>query len=292
MSVTGVDVKNSIKTGAESGEEMGGYLVLNDIWPYFIAKHVDLMDTVFFVLRKKVEQVSFLHVYHHCVMVTWSWLHLFYFPTDQFVFVGHLNSTVHVLMYTYYGLSTMGPAFIKYLWWKKHLTKVQLEERIPLSCMSSDHACNYEPGCCCFLGSDPSRTRFRHDFTSDSEPNFYLSRVSLWRTLAPGPAFNSDFDDNLFITDLNSGLVFVNILLRPDDEVAVNLRAAMYSFGERTCYLVHTEIKYELWRLSCKSIDFSNPSPHNNILAGRKSHGDSSDRGRRMRSEFPFGKMI
>lgn len=41
---------------------------------YFLVKVLDLMDTVFFVLRKKQNQVSFLHVYHHTgmVMLTWS----------------------------------------------------------------------------------------------------------------------------------------------------------------------------------------------------------------------------
>ena len=37
-----------------------------------------------------------------------------------------LNSFVHVIMYSYYGLSAMGPAVQKYLWWKKYLTQLQL----------------------------------------------------------------------------------------------------------------------------------------------------------------------
>lgn len=37
-----------------------------------------------------------------------------------------LNSIVHVFMYTYYGLSAMGPNYQKYLWWKKYLTTIQL----------------------------------------------------------------------------------------------------------------------------------------------------------------------
>lgn len=36
------------------------------------------------------------------------------------------NSFIHVLMYSYYGLSTLGPAVTKYLWWKKYLTIIQL----------------------------------------------------------------------------------------------------------------------------------------------------------------------
>lgn len=100
--------------------------VVYDIYPYFIAKHLDLLDTVFFVLRKKDNQVTFLHLYHHTTMVTWTWLHVMYHPTDNFVVVGMLNSFVHVLMYAYYGIASLGPQYQKYIWWKKHLTKVQL----------------------------------------------------------------------------------------------------------------------------------------------------------------------
>lgn len=32
---------------------------------YYLIKVIDLLDTVFFVLRKRQNQVSFLHVYHH-----------------------------------------------------------------------------------------------------------------------------------------------------------------------------------------------------------------------------------
>jgi hypothetical protein len=37
-----------------------------------------------------------------------------------------INAGVHVIMYFYYGLSSAGPRFQKYLWWKKYLTAVQL----------------------------------------------------------------------------------------------------------------------------------------------------------------------
>lgn len=37
-----------------------------------------------------------------------------------------VNSVVHVIMYTYYGLSAAGPRFQKYLWWKKYMTAIQL----------------------------------------------------------------------------------------------------------------------------------------------------------------------
>ncbi|KAL4704899.1 hypothetical protein ACJJTC_018516 [Scirpophaga incertulas] len=76
------------------GEELEK--VASEIIPYFIAKHLDLLDTVFIVLRKKDKQITFLHLLHHTCMIAWTWLHLMYYPTDHFVFVGILNSFVHV----------------------------------------------------------------------------------------------------------------------------------------------------------------------------------------------------
>lgn len=37
-----------------------------------------------------------------------------------------VNSFIHVLMYSYYGLAALGPSVAKYLWWKKYLTILQL----------------------------------------------------------------------------------------------------------------------------------------------------------------------
>lgn len=41
-------------------------------------------------------------------------------------FIGLINSFVHVIMYSYYGLSAIGPHMQKYLWWKKYITMLQL----------------------------------------------------------------------------------------------------------------------------------------------------------------------
>lgn len=52
----------------------------------------------------------------------------FFFPKtgESGVFVGLLNSSVHVFMYTYYLISALGPQYRKYLWWKKYITWIQL----------------------------------------------------------------------------------------------------------------------------------------------------------------------
>ncbi|XP_069704920.1 very long chain fatty acid elongase 7-like [Periplaneta americana] len=93
---------------------------------FFLSKIVELADTVFFVLRKKDSQISFLHLYHHTLTLIYSWVHMNYIPGAQGVIVAYLNSVAHVFMYTYYMLSAMGPRLRKYLWWKKYITWIQL----------------------------------------------------------------------------------------------------------------------------------------------------------------------
>lgn len=93
---------------------------------YFLAKISELLDTVFFTLRKKDNQISFLHLYHHTVMPMISWGATKYFPGGHGTFIGVINSFVHIVMYTYYMFAAMGPQFHKYLWWKKYITDLQM----------------------------------------------------------------------------------------------------------------------------------------------------------------------
>ncbi|CAB3377385.1 Hypothetical predicted protein [Cloeon dipterum] len=95
-------------------------------WWYFFAKVTELLDTIFFVLRKKQSQVTFLHVYHHTITVIFSWVYLKYIPGEQGIVIAFLNSLVHVAMYTYYLIAAMGPKYQKYLWWKRYMTWIQL----------------------------------------------------------------------------------------------------------------------------------------------------------------------
>lgn len=102
-------------------------------WLYYFSKFIELLDTIFFVLRKKNSQVTFLHVYHHTIM-PWTWWFGVKFAAGGLgTFHAFLNSAVHVVMYFYYGLSALGPAFQKYLWWKKYLTTLQLVQFIIVS---------------------------------------------------------------------------------------------------------------------------------------------------------------
>ncbi|CAH1100722.1 unnamed protein product [Psylliodes chrysocephalus] len=95
-------------------------------WWYYFSKFTEFMDTIFFVLRKKNDHISTLHVIHHGIMPMSVWFGVKYTPGGHSTFFGFLNTFVHIIMYSYYMLSAMGPHMQKYLWWKKYLTALQM----------------------------------------------------------------------------------------------------------------------------------------------------------------------
>ncbi|GBP79564.1 Elongation of very long chain fatty acids protein 4 [Eumeta japonica] len=101
-------------------------LVASYVYYYFLLKVVDLLDTVFFVLRKKNNQISFLHVYHHTGMVLLTWGAVTYYPGGHGTFVGVINSFVHTVMYGYYLLTVVKPEYKNSFWWKKYITQLQI----------------------------------------------------------------------------------------------------------------------------------------------------------------------
>ncbi|XP_066467268.1 very long chain fatty acid elongase 4 [Tiliqua scincoides] len=96
------------------------------LWWYYISKGIEYLDTVFFILRKKFNQISFLHVYHHFTMFTLWWIGIKWVAGGQAFFGAQINAFIHVVMYMYYGLAACGPKVQKYLWWKRYLTIMQL----------------------------------------------------------------------------------------------------------------------------------------------------------------------
>ncbi|KFB53402.1 AGAP001097-PA-like protein [Anopheles sinensis] len=99
-------------------------------YAYFLLKLLDLIDTVFFVLRKKQSHVSFLHVYHHSVMVATAYCGLVFVPGGHALMLGLWNTLVHTVMYFYYFLASLGSANI---WWKNYLTRLQLVQFVYLA---------------------------------------------------------------------------------------------------------------------------------------------------------------
>ncbi|KAJ9598711.1 hypothetical protein L9F63_010597 [Diploptera punctata] len=101
-------------------------IIASGFWEYYILKIIDLLDTVFFVLRKKFNQVTFLHIYHHAGMVITSWIVARYVPGGHSVLVGATNCFVHVFMYGYYLMANVWPEVKNMIWLKKHITHLQL----------------------------------------------------------------------------------------------------------------------------------------------------------------------
>ncbi|XP_071956125.1 very long chain fatty acid elongase 4-like [Antedon mediterranea] len=100
----------------------------NATWWFFFSKIIELTDTVFFILRKKHNQISFLHVYHHSTMVMLWWIGVRWVAGGNSYMCATVNTFIHVVMYGYYLLSACGPAVRKHLWWKKYLTALQLAQ--------------------------------------------------------------------------------------------------------------------------------------------------------------------
>ncbi|XP_057349908.1 elongation of very long chain fatty acids protein 2 isoform X1 [Manis pentadactyla] len=125
------------------------------LWWYYFSKLIEFLDTIFFVLRKKTSQITFLHVYHHASMFNIWWCVLNWIPCGQSFFGPTLNSFIHILMYSYYGLSVF-PSMHKYLWWKKYLTQAQLVQfllTITHTMSAVVKPCGFPFGCLIFQSS-------------------------------------------------------------------------------------------------------------------------------------------
>merc|ERR1712227_869776 len=115
-------------------------------WWYFFSKFIDFMDSFFFVLRKKNNQLSFLHVVHHIMMPKVCWIFLKFVGGGHSTLFMFLNMGVHVVVYFYYLLASLGPHVQKYLWWKRYLTVFQMMQLAIISihgCIPLFSTCSY-----------------------------------------------------------------------------------------------------------------------------------------------------
>jgi elongation of very long chain fatty acids protein 4 len=94
------------------------------IYVYYLSKVVDFTDTVIIVLRKKYDQLSFLHVYHHSAMFVIWWIGSKWGNGGDAIFGPMCNSFIHIVMYTYY----LGSALKINIPGKKYLTMMQMAQ--------------------------------------------------------------------------------------------------------------------------------------------------------------------
>lgn len=105
------------------------YMLSLCIYLHYLTKYLELLDTVFMVLRKKIQQISFLHVYHHALMF-WAWYVVCKTECGGDAYFGAcVNSFIHVIMYSYY-LSAL------FKWpfpFKKYITRMQMAQFVIVS---------------------------------------------------------------------------------------------------------------------------------------------------------------
>ena len=59
-------------------------------------------------------------------MVILSWCGCKYFAGGHGVLLGTINCFVHTIMYFYYFLTAISDSYKKSIWWKKHITQLQM----------------------------------------------------------------------------------------------------------------------------------------------------------------------
>ncbi|XP_075156598.1 very long chain fatty acid elongase 7-like [Haematobia irritans] len=101
--------------------------VLKITYGYYLTKYLDLFDTIFIVLRKKNQQVTFLHVYHHAGMVIGVYIYMTFLPGSHCTMLGIINLLVHTVMYSYYFVASVRPSAAT-VWWKRYITQLQLAQ--------------------------------------------------------------------------------------------------------------------------------------------------------------------
>ncbi|KAF0986832.1 hypothetical protein HZS_7842 [Henneguya salminicola] len=107
-------------------EDGPGFQMVLVHYLYLISKIIEFTDTLIFMLRKKNNQITLFHVFHHLSVFLIVWIQFKAVPGPPSLFIIFLNSIVHVIMYSYYFLAGLGPVVQKYLWWKKYITLIQL----------------------------------------------------------------------------------------------------------------------------------------------------------------------
>ena len=102
------------------------HLFRQGLWIYWVSKYYELLDTVFMLLRHRLRQMSFLHVFHHASMAFLSDYAYNYAPWPPIAFGLAINAGIHIVMYSYYTLTAFYP--LESFSWKKRVTQMQLAQ--------------------------------------------------------------------------------------------------------------------------------------------------------------------
>lgn len=92
----------------------------------------EYFETLFYVLRKKQSQVTFLHVFHHIAVTFLLWVYGKYGLEKNGGFVIAVNSAVHVVMYAYFIFSSYEATRKTAEKFKQHMTMFQIIQLLVL----------------------------------------------------------------------------------------------------------------------------------------------------------------
>jgi hypothetical protein len=101
-------------------------------WWFIILRTSEFLETIVFVLRKKQNQVSFLHVYHHIAVVALLWMFLKHNGGRGEAVIVILNTAVHVMMYSYYFFSSFNTLKNATAKFKPLITGVQIVQLVTM----------------------------------------------------------------------------------------------------------------------------------------------------------------
>ncbi|CDJ43346.1 elongation of very long chain fatty acids 4 protein, putative [Eimeria tenella] len=106
-------------------------------WFFYMLKYLDLLDTVFMIVRGNWRQVSFLHVYHHSSVIYISWVNASVGFDGEIYYVVALNGLVHVVMYAYYLLASLNCGVARLV--KQFVTQLQMLQFLSMSLHAAYH---------------------------------------------------------------------------------------------------------------------------------------------------------
>lgn len=81
---------------------------------------------LFMILKKNNSHLTFLHCYHHFFMALGLNFATRWIPGGHGTLLGVINCFVHAVMYSYFFLTAFNPDLKKSIWWKKHITQIQM----------------------------------------------------------------------------------------------------------------------------------------------------------------------
>lgn len=76
------------------------FQIVNAVWWFYFSKCLEFSDSLFFILRKKTNQLTFLHVYHHSTMFPLWWIGVKFVPSgsSMIYYYFRVDLQVHVLV--------------------------------------------------------------------------------------------------------------------------------------------------------------------------------------------------